>query len=52
MGDPLWNELQEVDSFFYRSDDGNELRMSMSEDEVSDEDIVWIPAGVMSLFVP
>lgn len=52
MGDPLWNELQEVDSLFYRSDDGNELRMSMSEDEVSEEDIVWIPAGVMSLFVP
>lgn len=51
MGEALWKELKDVDDRLYRSSNGNELHMSMSKDKASKENIVWVPAGLMSLFV-
>lgn len=51
MGDGLWKELGETDPALYRSSDGNELHMSMGVDEISGDEFVWVPAGIMSLFV-
>lgn len=51
MGDGLWNELSRIDPGLVLSKDGNELQMSMGEDEVSGEEFVWVPAGILSLFI-